>query len=120
MDPIQGSIVIPAIQVVMHLAAGWKVFGNISPLTAGSEQLHDSNQDFSDIDRAFVPTRLGRWGQRSQLGPLLVRQAMSVAQAATIVSETSFVGPHGAPRELEPCIELHEIRAGQAPLANRL
>ena len=47
MDPIQGSIVIPAIQVVMHRAAGWKVFGNISPLTAGADQVHASIQDFS-------------------------------------------------------------------------
>src|ERR1700733_11219493 len=45
---------------------------------------------------------------------------MGVPKATTIVSETGLSCPHWAPRESAPLIESHGIRAGQAPLPNRL
>src|SRR3978361_1281690 len=115
MEIIQRPIGAPSVEIVVNGAARRKVLGDVAPLAARPEDIHEAIHDLTDVDRTLVATRFGGWDQRFDLGPLFGCQVVSVAQTTTVVSETGLICPHGAPRESVLPIESHMIRAGQAP-----
>src|SRR5206468_11203989 len=76
MDPLQHPVVVPAIKIIMHRAAWREVLRDVTPLTAGTEDIHEAIQHLADVDRTFVAARFGWRYQSSLLGPLLVRLSM--------------------------------------------
>ena len=100
MEPLQRPVVAPAIEVVVDRAAWWKVFGDGPPLTARAKNVHHPIDDFAQVDRALVATRLRRRNLRRNLRPFLVGQVMLVAQMASVVAAAVLFGPHSAPRKI--------------------
>ena len=93
MDVIQRSVVAPSIEIVMDRAAWGKILRDVTLLAARSKDVHKAIHDLADVDRPFVAAGFGRRDQRFNFGPLLGRQIMSVAQSATVVSETGLICP---------------------------
>lgn len=93
-DLLQCAIVVPANQVAVQGAAGWKVLGNISPLAASTEHIHDAIDEIAVIMPPIEPAMLGRRYQRADQRPFFIRHIAGIAQLAAVVSGTVLVCPH--------------------------
>jgi hypothetical protein len=60
----QRAVVVPQIEIIKECALGWKVFGNIAPLTARAQHIHDPVDDLAHIDFALSSAMFGRRNQR--------------------------------------------------------
>ena len=84
-NAFQRAVVVPQIEIIEERALGWKVFGNIAPLTARAQYIHDPVDDLAHIDFPLSPATLCRGNQRRDVRPLLVRQIARITQLVTIV-----------------------------------
>src|SRR3984893_6310535 len=94
---LQRAVVIPQIEIIEERALGWKVFGNIAPLTARAQYIHDPVDDLAHIDFSLSPAMFGRTNQRRDVRPLLVRQIARITQLVTIVFGAVLACPHRRP-----------------------
>ena len=68
-DLLQRTIVIPADEVIVHRASRRKVLGNIAPLAARAEQIHDGVDHLTHIHLTVTATVLCRRDPRVALKP---------------------------------------------------
>jgi hypothetical protein len=94
---LQRAVVIPQIEIIEERALGWKVFGNIAPLTARAQYIHNPVDDLAHIDFSLSPAMFGRTNQRRDVRPLLVRQIARITQLVTIVFGAVLACPHRRP-----------------------
>jgi len=118
MHSLQGSVVIPAHQIIMDRAAGRQILGDIAPLASRAKDVHQAVHYLSDVDSPLVAARFGGRDQRFYLRPFFVRQVMGVTQPTAFMAATGLNGPHAAPRDSVPGIDSHLRRAGQEAIAN--
>jgi hypothetical protein len=120
MDAFQRPIVGPAVKIIMDCAAGWQVLWDITPLTAGTEDVHKAAQNLSDVDSSLIAATFGRRYQRFDLSSFFVGWITTVLQPTPVVFAAGLWRPHQAPRASVPCIKSQTIRTGQPSPANRL
>jgi hypothetical protein len=120
MKMLQRAVIAPPVEIIMDRASRWQVLGKRAPLAAGAEDIHDAIDDLTDVHRPLVAAPFGRRDFALDLRPFFVGQVACVARMATVITAAVFGRPRAAPRESVPPIESQSIRAGQAPLANRL
>ena len=100
MQPVQRAVVCPAPEVAVDRAARRQVLRQRSPLAARPETVHDPVDDRADVDRALVAAAFGRWNERLDQRPRLVRQIARVALLATVISTAVLCRPHPGPLQI--------------------
>ena len=94
----QRSVVVPQVEVAVDRAAGRKILGNGTPLTARAQDVHKAVDHLADVHAALVATPLGRWDQRLDQVPFLVRQVAGIAKLAPVIASSVLVRPHASLR----------------------
>ena len=94
MQPVQRVVICPAQEVAVDRAARRQILWQRSPLAARAENVHEPVEDRADVDRALVAAAFGRWNERLDQRPLLVRQIARVALLATVISTAVLRRPH--------------------------
>ena len=97
MNAIQRAIPVPKVEITKQRAFRRQVFGNITPLASRAQNIHDAVHDFPRINRALPSAAFGRWNERLDVRPFIVRQIARIAQFVTIVFWAVFGRP---PRRL--------------------
>jgi hypothetical protein len=116
MDFLQRSVVVPALEVVMHGATRGQVLRNIAPTAAGAQDIHNAVEHFSDIDFPASASSFGRRDQRFDLSPLGIGQVAGVTQLVPVVPGTVLSSPHRAPRESMPEVNHRQFNAFKPPV----
>src|SRR5713226_7183032 len=98
MNAIQHTIALPPNEVVVDRAVGRKILRDIAPLATSTQTVHDPVDDLAHVCPALAPAGLGRWNQRFNILPLLVREVARVPQMISIVSRPVLKRPHQQPR----------------------
>jgi hypothetical protein len=78
----------------MHGAAGRQIFGNVTPLAAGAQNIHDAVDDRAHIHSSFIAAFLGRRDKRLDQCPLRVGQIARIAQVVTVIFCSVLDCPH--------------------------
>jgi hypothetical protein len=91
---IQGSIVIPTTQIFLDLAARRNLSWQSRRLAAGAEDVNHPIHYRPHIHCPLVAALLGRWDQRPNQTPFLVRHLAPVAQPATVTPTPVLHRPH--------------------------
>ena len=113
-DAIQRPVIIPKIKIIEQRAAWRQVLGDRSPLAAGAQDVHQTVHNFADIHAPPAPTSFGRWDQRADMRPFIVRQITRVAKLAAIIGTTIFRCPHrSCPPWIDKTLESHPIQMMQ-------
>ena len=97
MKAIERPIVTASGQIPVDRATGRQILGDGRPLAAGAEDIENAIDDFTNIDLALVPARLGGWDQRPDQGPFVVRQVARIPQFAAVIAASVVSTPHGKP-----------------------
>ena len=97
----------------MDCAFGWQVLGDVTPLAAGTQDKHDTVEDFAHIDLALAPSTFRFRYQRRDMTPLLVRDIARVSQMIAIVGRAIFLRPHGGPSKSGRLLESQAIPGTQ-------
>src|SRR4051812_44968246 len=72
MDPVQGPVSSPLVEVTPDGALGWEVDGQITPLAAGAEDVEAGVEDVPYVGLAGPSAGADRRDVRLDQGPLLV------------------------------------------------
>src|ERR1019366_1001796 len=85
--------------VLENVIAGPRLllFGNVTPLASRAQRIHETVHDFPRVNRALPSATFGRWNNRLDVRPLIVRQIARIAQFVTIVFRAVFGRPHWRP-----------------------
>src|SRR5208282_221447 len=102
MGVVQRSVILPALEIPVQRASRRQVLGDISPLTSGTQDIHDAIEDFPHVDLASPAATLGGWDHLLDQGPLLVGQVTRVTQLVPVVPLPVLGVPHEPPRESMP------------------
>lgn len=94
MDPLQRPVVVPQIEIAVHRAAWWQVFGDRAPLAPRAQHVRQPVDHFSQVHAALATAAFGRWDQQGETRPLLIRQIAGIAQTAPIVASPILLRPH--------------------------
>jgi hypothetical protein len=94
MDALQRSVPTPEIEIIKQRAAWRKVFRDRTPLAARAQNVHDAVHHCAHIDVASVASAPGRWNQRRNMRPFLIRQIAGITQAAAVVLLAVLRRPH--------------------------
>src|ERR1035437_8318769 len=97
MNAIQRAIPVPKAEITKQRAFRWQVLGNITPLASGARHIHDAVHDFSRLNRALASAMFGRWNERLDVRPLIVRRIARIAPLVTIVFRAVSRRPHRRP-----------------------
>src|SRR3981081_1681662 len=62
-----------------------------------AQHIHETVHDFPRINRALTSATFGRWNNRLDVRPLIVRRIARIAQLVTIVFQAVFGRPHWRP-----------------------
>jgi hypothetical protein len=120
MDPHEGAVPIPQVEIVIDCGARRQVLRDRPPLAASAQHVKQRIDDFPQVHPALVAAAFGRRNERSNKSPFLVRQITGIPQIAAVIATAVFVGPHRpVPIESLHAIEsqpIHLIQhvAGQA------
>jgi hypothetical protein len=97
-EPPQRSVIVPAGKIIVDRAARRQVRGDIAPRAPGADDIHPPINDFPHVHCSLVAAQFGRWDQRRNQCPFLIRQIMAIAQASAVVLGRGLWRPHQAPR----------------------
>ena len=88
MNPHPRTVEPKAAVVVMYRAPGRKIVGQGPPGAAAAIELKNAVEYLTQIHRAIPSARQGRWNQRLDLAPLLVREVRGIRRPC----HASFIG----------------------------
>src|ERR1700724_1411120 len=94
MNAIQRAVPVPKVEITKQRALGRQIFGNVTPLASRAQHIHETVHDFPRLNRALPSATFGRWNNRLDVRPLIVRQIARIAQLVTIVFQAVFGRPH--------------------------
>jgi hypothetical protein len=97
MDAIENALVAPEIEITVHCSFGGQIFGKITPLTSGAQNIHEAIHHLPQVHRALAAAAFGWWDQWRDKRPFFVRQVARIAQLAAIVSRPILDRPHWRP-----------------------
>jgi hypothetical protein len=89
-DTIQRPVIIPKVKIFEQRTAWRQVLGDRAPLAARAQDVHQTVHDFTDIDAPPAPAPLGRWYQRRNMSPFIIRHVTRVAKLAAIIGASIF------------------------------
>lgn len=102
MNAVEDAAPAPIAKVAIHCAFRRKILGDIAPLAARAQHIHDTVEDFSHVGFALAPATLGGRNERRHMRPFLIRHVARIAQMIPLYFERfSFVhisGPHESDR----------------------
>src|ERR1700730_2129777 len=83
MNAIQRAVLVPKVEITKQRALGRQIFGNVTPLASRAQHIHETVHDFPRLNRALPSATFGRWNNRLDVRPLIVRQIARIAQLVT-------------------------------------
>jgi hypothetical protein len=66
------------LQVIVQRASRWQVLRDVTPLTAGAEDVENAIEHVTDIGLTRAATPLGAWDQGFDVRPLIVGQVSMI------------------------------------------
>lgn len=96
-DPLQGTVIVPQIEIAMHGRARGHILQQRPPLAARAEHLQQPVHHRAQIDRTLAAAAFGRRDQPLYQPPLGVGQITGIAQANAIVASPVLLRPHRKP-----------------------
>ena len=109
MQPHQGAIPFPQIEILEDRGSRRKTLGQSAPLTARSQKIQDRVRHLAHVRRARTPASL-RWpNMRRDQGPFGVGQIGRVAKPFAFILAAVLRCPHRAPPEQVPDTESQSI-----------
>src|SRR5579862_755212 len=84
----------PQLEIAVHCALGRKILGQVSPRTAGLQDVEQPADHRTDVDLARA-TAAFRWrDQRRKDRPFAVCQITRISQPGSIIPRSAFLRPH--------------------------
>ena len=100
-DALQRAVPIPQLEIMVHRALRWKIFGQRLPLAAGPQQVEEAVDDLAHVGIPRPSTTSCRWDHRRHQRPFFIGEITRITQILTSCRSTMFRCPHrsvSAPR----------------------
>lgn len=103
-DAVERAVSTPQTEISMQRRTGRQIFRDCSPLTTGTENIHEPVDDLALVHPAPFAAALGGRNKRPKPIPSLVGDIAGIAHPTAVVAGTIFVRPHfeAAPRLIRP------------------
>src|SRR6476469_4932485 len=92
----QRAVVVPQVEITVDRAAGRKILGKGTPLAARAQDVQQAVDHLADVHAALVAATLGRWDQRLDQVPFLVRQITGITKLAPVIAGSVLIRPHAS------------------------
>ena len=121
MNTIEHAVALPPNEVVVDRAARWKILRKVTPLAAGTEDIHHPVHGRAHVGSPLTAAWLGWRNERFHKRPLVIRQVARVSQVITIVFRAVLMRPHrGPPSNQAASLESQTIQGIQQVLGRTL
>ena len=121
MNTIEHAVALPPNEVVVDRAARWKILRKVTPLAAGTEDIHHPVHGRAHVGSPLTAAWLGWRNERFDKRPLVIRQVAWVSQVITIVFRAVLMRPHrGPPSNQAASLESQTIQGIQQVLGRTL